>query len=57
MDPDPIRDTILETVEACLDAQLRAVRKLRNTSATDSSAGVPRSEAKITKGRSQLDMA
>ena len=29
MDPDPIRETILETVEACLDAQLRAVRKLR----------------------------
>ena len=57
MDPDPIRDTILETVEACLDAQLRAVRKLRGTSSTDSSPGVPRSKAKNTKGRSQLDMA
>ena len=57
MDPDPIRDTILETVEACLDAQLRAVRKLRSTSSTDSSAGVSPSEAKNIKGRSQLDMA
>ena len=57
MDPDPIRDTILETVEACLDAQLRAVRKLRGTSSTDSSPGVTRSKTKNTKGRSQLDMA
>ena len=57
MDPDPIRDTILETVEACLDAQLRAVRKLRSTSSTDSSPDAPRSEANNIKGRSQLDMA
>jgi HB1, ASXL, restriction endonuclease HTH domain len=57
MDPDPIRDTILEVVEACLDAQLRAVRKLRSTSSTDSSPGVPRWGAKNIKGRSQLDMA
>jgi hypothetical protein len=57
MDPDPIRETILETVEACLDAQLRAVRKLRNTSASDSLPGAPPSGTKNTKGRSQLDMA
>jgi hypothetical protein len=36
---------------------LRAVRKLRSTSSTDSSPGVPRSGAKNIKGRSQLDMA
>jgi hypothetical protein len=53
MDPDPIRETILETVEACLDAQLRAVRKLRSASSKDTTpAG-----AQNTKGRSQLDMA
>ena len=57
MDPDPIRETILETVEACLDAQLRAVRKLRSTSSTDSSPGAPPSGRKKVKGRSQLDMA
>ena len=57
MDPDPIRETILETVEACLDAQLRAVRKLRSTSSTDSSPDAPPSGAKNTKGRSQLNMA
>lgn len=53
MDPDPIRETILETVEACLDAQLRAVRKLRSASSKDATpAG-----AQTNKGRSQLDMA
>ena len=57
MDPDPIRETILETVEACLDAQLRAVRKLRDTSSTDSSPDTPRAGAKNIKGRSQLNMA
>ena len=57
MDQDPIRETILETVEARLDAQLRAVRKLRNASSTDSSPGSPSAGAKNAKGRSQLDMA
>ena len=59
MDPDPIRETILETVEACLDAQLHAVRKLRTTSRTDSSPVVPTSAGakKNLKGRSQVDMA
>jgi hypothetical protein len=57
MDPDPIRETILETVEACLDAQLLAVRKLRSASATDASPGAPPAGAKSIKGRSQLSMA
>jgi hypothetical protein len=57
MDPDPIRETILETVEACLDAQLRAVRKLRGASSTDSSPGAPPAGARNVKGMSQLDMA
>ena len=57
MDPDPIRETILETVEACLDAQLRAVRKLRGASSTDSSPGAAPAGAKNIKGMSQLDMA
>jgi hypothetical protein len=29
MDPEPIRESILNAVEECLDAQLRAVRRLR----------------------------
>jgi hypothetical protein len=53
MDPDPIRETILETVEACLDAQLRAVPKFRSASSKDA---IP-AAAPSTKGRSQLDMA
>ena len=56
MEPDPIRETILSTVEACLDAQLRAVRKLRSTSSADSSTTAPSSEARTKKGRSHLDM-
>lgn len=57
MDPDPIRETILDTVEACLDAQLRAVRRLRRGSSTGSATGPARSKAKALKGRSQVDMA
>lgn len=57
MEPDPIRETILSTVEACLDAQLRAVRKLRSTSSRDSATVTPSPEAKTKKGRSHLDMA
>jgi HB1, ASXL, restriction endonuclease HTH domain len=56
MDQDPIRETILETVEACLDAQLRAVRKLRSASSTDSSPGALPAGAKNVKGMSQLNM-
>jgi hypothetical protein len=57
MESDPIRKTILETVEACLDAQLRAVRKLRSASSTDFSPDAPSAGAQNVKGRSQLDMA
>ena len=57
MDQDPIRETILETVEACLGAQLRAVRKLRGASSTGSSPGASPAGAKNIKGMSQLDMA
>jgi hypothetical protein len=49
MDPDPIREIILDTVEACLDAQLRAVRKLKGASTTE--------RVQKREGRSQLDMA
>jgi hypothetical protein len=57
MDQDPIRETILETVEACLDAQLHAVRKLRSVSSRDSSPSAPSAGAQNKKGRSQFDMA
>jgi len=46
---DPIRDTILEAIEASLEAQLNAVRKLRKTAAK---AAAP----KRSRGRSQMDM-
>ena len=49
MEPDPIRETILSTVEACLDAQLRAVRKLRSTSSADYSTAVPSAGARTKK--------
>lgn len=48
---DAVRDTILSTIEASLDAQLRAVRRLRHGEPVQ--ARPPRS----LKGRSQVDMA
>lgn len=45
-----LRDTILEAMEQGLDAQLRAVRRLRKG---EESEARPRAE----KGRSQVDMA
>ena len=55
MDPKPIRDTILEAVEECLDAQLRAVRSLRRAEPQGREAAV---QAKGPKeSRSQVDMA
>lgn len=42
-----IRDAVLSTVEQCLDAQLRAIRRLRTTPATS---------RKKTVGRSQVDI-
>jgi DNA-directed RNA polymerase delta subunit len=47
---DDIRDVILSAVEASLDAQLRAVRRLRQGQREDTQA--PRKQ-----GRSQVDMA
>ena len=47
---DDVKDTILGVVEASLDAQLRAVRRLRH--------GPPaRGVRPARKGRSQVDMA
>ena len=47
---DDLRNLILETVESCLDAQLRAVRRLRNPSSVEP-------KARLSKGMSQVDMA
>lgn len=49
MDND-LRNLILDTVESCLDAQLRAVRRLRHPAAT-----IPKGRAQ--RGLSQVDMA
>ena len=48
--PDDVKDTILTVVEASLEAQLRAVRRLRRG---DSAGG----RASRQKGLSQVDMA
>jgi len=47
---DKVRDTVLESVEACLDAQLRAVRRLRKTGGE---LAAPRAKKRM----SQVDMA
>lgn len=54
MDPKPIRETILDAVEECLDAQLRAVRRLRRAGPNSSKTSPGPREA---KSRSQIDMA
>ena len=48
--PDDVKDTILTVVEASLEAQLRAVRRLRRGEPTGGRARRP-------KGLSQVDMA
>ena len=48
--PDDVKDTILTAFEASLEAQLRAVRRLRRG---EPAAG----PARRRKGRSQVDMA
>ena len=48
---DPVRDAVLEAVETSLEAQLRAVRRLRNPAASHQAEPVRR------KGLSQVDMA
>ncbi len=45
-----LRDTVLEAVEECLDAQLRAVRRLRKT-------GLEPPPPRCKKHVSQVDMA
>jgi len=45
-----LRDTVLQAFEQCLDAQVRAVRRLRN-------APPQRAHARPKKRRSQVDMA
>ena len=50
MDEKALRDTLLDVIESSLEAQLRAVRRLR--SSPQSSAPTPDKE-----GMSQLDMA
>ena len=47
---DDIKDTILAAVEASLDAQLRAVRRLRHGEPTES-------RPRPRQGRSQVDLA
>lgn len=48
--PDDLKDTILDVFEASLDAQLRAVRRLRRGPA-------PPTRAARRQGLSQVDMA
>lgn len=48
--PDDLKDTILSIFEASLEAQLRAVRRLRQG---EPAAAAPR----LPKGLSQIDMA
>ena len=55
MDPEPIRDTILEAVEECLDAQLRAVRRLRRGGSQSRATAVQKKGPK--ESRSQVDLA
>lgn len=50
MPDEDLKDVILGAVEASLDAQLRAVRRLRRDAPTAAPARRP-------KGRSQVDMA
>jgi hypothetical protein len=47
--PNDVRDILLDTIESSLEAQLRAVRRLRQGEATESSSN--------DKGLSQVDMA
>ena len=46
---EPIRDTILEVIEASLEAQLGAVRRLRK-------AGLETPTPRRTRGKSQMDL-
>lgn len=50
MPDDDVKDVILGALEASLDAQLRAVRRLRH-------GAPPEAKLRRPKGRSQVDMA
>ena len=50
--PEDVRNILLETIEAALEAQLSAVRRLRNKDAAPSPGG----PTKTRKGTSQLDV-
>jgi len=56
VDPKPIRETILGTLEECLDAQLRAVRRLRRAGGPQR-AKTARQAKGVKESRSQVDMA
>lgn len=56
MDEKSLRDTLLSVIESSLDAQLRAVRRLRTCSAEIGSRDADPKKAS-DKGRSQVDMA
>jgi hypothetical protein len=56
VDPKPIRDTILGTLEECLDAQLQAVRRLRRAGGAETKKGAELSKPP-KESRSQVDMA
>lgn len=56
MDPKPIREAIFDAVEECLDAQLRAVRRLRGAGADRPKTPSP-GRKELKRSRSQVDMA
>jgi hypothetical protein len=56
VDPKPIREAILDAVEECLDAQLRAVRRLRRAGA-DSAKTTSPGHREVKRSRSQVAMA
>ena len=55
MDEKLLRDTLLEVIEGSLDAQLRAVRRLRAAPARGKAGRLGRKG--VEKGMSQVDMA
>lgn len=55
MDDSSLRDTLLEVIESSLEAQIRAVRRLRGTRSDRRRSA--RSDAEGDRGMSQIDMA
>jgi hypothetical protein len=52
-----IREVILSTVEASLQAQLTAIRRLRSGKSSAESPSPPGQRRRSRKGRSQIDLA